>query len=507
MTVEVWYDVHVTRYSGGSESTSYYSTKARSPSSTFDITAMRSTFVAGRLANPGIISKHLWGAGKTRGPRDLTNGYLDLNNGDAGLDAYIGYALQNRRIRIRRYTSADVNNGSDVFIGTQEQPLVDDEFVQLLFREPAFILDTVLQRDFYGGTNALPNGLDGATDLQGKPKPLAYGVVRNVSPVLVNTSRLIYQAHASAIYPSTMFMGSLGTIAAPNVYDRRVALTSGILRAIAEFNAGASSQSVSINAATDNGTVASTASYSTGQACTFTFSAAPGLSGGGLLLSTAYYYIRVLTGTTVSFHPTSADASANTNKILFASGGTSVVLVVNSTLAGHYDWCNDNDGFFIRLGATPVGKVTMDFTNYCDIQETFGSPPYDTTPNGIDNLMLKMFAGIPMAGSLLGVTFNGVPLDGSGFSTYADGGIYLTEEVTRREALETVAASLGVAWPTRVNTADAHSWYLDAQQLIEPSDGTPVLTIDQGNILNDGEKARFAASFAPTTSAAFQLGG
>ncbi|KKL24278.1 hypothetical protein LCGC14_2416890, partial [marine sediment metagenome] len=58
-------------------------------------------------------------------------------------------------------------------------------------------------------------GKDVAGDLKGKPKPVLYGVVQNIAPPLVNTSKLIYQV-ADA---------TLNSVDA--VYDRGVALTDG----------------------------------------------------------------------------------------------------------------------------------------------------------------------------------------------------------------------------------------------------------------------------------------
>jgi hypothetical protein len=73
-----------------------------------------------------------------------------------------------------------------------------------------------LQQTRYGGTNALPNGLDGVPkDLKGGAKPILYGRVQNISPPQVNTSRLIYQV-SEAIIQSV-----------DAVYDRGTALTAG----------------------------------------------------------------------------------------------------------------------------------------------------------------------------------------------------------------------------------------------------------------------------------------
>src|SRR5574340_223539 len=77
-------------------------------------------------------------------------------------------------------------------------------------------LNTPIQTTKYAGTNSLPDGLEGVSDIQGKSKPLLFGQCKNITPVLVNTSRLIYQVNDGAI---------ITTNAA--VYDNGVALTKG----------------------------------------------------------------------------------------------------------------------------------------------------------------------------------------------------------------------------------------------------------------------------------------
>jgi hypothetical protein len=74
-----------------------------------------------------------------------------------------------------------------------------------------------LQQTRYAGNNSLPNGLEGvATDIKGRPKPLVFGRVFNAPITLVNSSRLIYQAHDGSALQSV-----------DGVYDRGNPLTAG----------------------------------------------------------------------------------------------------------------------------------------------------------------------------------------------------------------------------------------------------------------------------------------
>jgi hypothetical protein len=52
-----------------------------------------------------------------------------------------------------------------------------------------------MQPNVYAGTG----GVDGGADLAGKRKPLCFGNPRNVSPVLLVPSLLIYQVHDGSV--------------------------------------------------------------------------------------------------------------------------------------------------------------------------------------------------------------------------------------------------------------------------------------------------------------------
>jgi hypothetical protein len=72
-----------------------------------------------------------------------------------------------------------------------------------------------LQTTLYAGNNALPDGVEGVADIAKSPKPLLYGQVFNIAPIMVNSSKLTYQINDGAIQ-------SVG-----NVYDKGIALTAG----------------------------------------------------------------------------------------------------------------------------------------------------------------------------------------------------------------------------------------------------------------------------------------
>ena len=95
-----------------------------------------------------------------------------------------------------------------------EQAIPDSRSYRIKIRDRQDEVDIPLQPTKYDGDNSLPAGLEGvAGDLKGKPKPICYGVVKNISPPQVNTSKLIYQVNDGAVQ------------AVDEVYDSGIKLT------------------------------------------------------------------------------------------------------------------------------------------------------------------------------------------------------------------------------------------------------------------------------------------
>lgn len=146
-------------------------------------------------------------------------GYGELTLATSGhLDGLLDYGFDGQAVTIR---SGPVGGAYPADYPVKLRAMAEQpEFVgltmRLRLRDRLAELERPLQTSRYGGTNALPAGTDGtADDRKGQPKPRIYGAVKNVAPVLVNTSRLIYQIHD----------GALQAVGA--VYDRGAALTAG----------------------------------------------------------------------------------------------------------------------------------------------------------------------------------------------------------------------------------------------------------------------------------------
>lgn len=174
-------------------------------------------YYAPRILQPANFRRDLFAEGKIGGASRPGFGELVLINVDGGLDPLIGYGFAGLPFVLKL---GDEGQPYDSFVtvlaGTLEQPSFSWTDVRLRVRDRQALFDQPLQTNRYGGSNSLPNGLDGvAGDLAGRPKPLVFGKVRNIAPPCVNTARLIFQVNDGAV------------ASIDQVYDRGLALTAG----------------------------------------------------------------------------------------------------------------------------------------------------------------------------------------------------------------------------------------------------------------------------------------
>jgi len=176
--------------------TAYYATEgfATKPSDT-----PANTVVAARIVNPALLRRDVFDVGTTGGASRVGYGELVLRNDDGVLDAFNTYAIDGRRLTVRYADSASAAYPSaytTLFIGTMEQAEITLDTVSIRVRDRQVLATAALQPNKYAGDNVLPDGVEGLTsDLGGKPKVWLRGACFNVSPVMVNTSKLIYQVN------------------------------------------------------------------------------------------------------------------------------------------------------------------------------------------------------------------------------------------------------------------------------------------------------------------------
>lgn len=177
--------------------------------------------VEGRLRQPGLIRRDMYGQGALVGNgAQVAVGAIVLENADGGADGLRSYGFDGQQFALREI---DVTTGVEVSyasrVGFIEQPVFSQEDVVFSVRDAAHIFDIPLLTTKYAGTNALPAGVEGtADDIKGQPKPMCVGTVKNITPVCVNTSRLIYQVDGVRGFVTGYTLA---------VFDKRAALTAG----------------------------------------------------------------------------------------------------------------------------------------------------------------------------------------------------------------------------------------------------------------------------------------
>jgi|TARA_R110000824_G_scaffold401687_3_gene613648 hypothetical protein len=190
-----YYDV-----SGAAAGTLYYSNGTFNSSPT-DTPA--NTHFQPRLKERPRLRRSTFSPGKTGGKATSAIGEIVLINNDGELDALNGYAFDARAINVYRGedTAAFPDGFTLMLKATASGPAqISRAEVRIPLRDRQTELDVPLQTTVYAGNNALPAGLEGvAGDLKAKPKPILYGNCRNITPPLVNTSKLIYQISDGAI--------------------------------------------------------------------------------------------------------------------------------------------------------------------------------------------------------------------------------------------------------------------------------------------------------------------
>lgn len=167
------------------------------------------------LVDPGSIGIQAYSDGRTGGATKLQTGEIVIANADGQFDTWLDYSFDGRQVVIRSGSTGDYpDDFPAIFVGTVESIEADWKKIIIRLRDKQYLFQRPALDTRYAGSNSLPGGLEGtANDLKGKIKPRAYGKVYNVSPPLVNTSRLIFE------------VGICNSVDV--VYDRGLALTPG----------------------------------------------------------------------------------------------------------------------------------------------------------------------------------------------------------------------------------------------------------------------------------------
>lgn len=206
------FTVHATGYPTGGPATSVYFSTGLGFTSLPTDTPASSTFL-GRVVQALDIRRDLFSAERMTGKSTTAVGDVVLSNFDGALDYLLAYGFDGREILV--YYGAEgstLTSGYTLVLkGTIEQPEMKRDELRFIVRDRSLVLQGEMQSSRYSGAG----GLDGGSDLTGKPRPRLYGQARNVPGVLVDPTKLIYE-----------FSDTAATVA--EVRDKGLALGYGL---------------------------------------------------------------------------------------------------------------------------------------------------------------------------------------------------------------------------------------------------------------------------------------
>lgn len=141
----------------------------------------------------------------------LELGRFSLINSDGSMDSIVrGYSVDGRRCRVLLgLNTYRYDQFTPIFTGRMVQWGNDLSRVHVVVTDESYRLDKPMQTDVYDGSG----GYNGGADLLGKPRPMTFGQVQNITPPLVDSANLIYQGHHRAVQ------------AIDTVYDRGATIT------------------------------------------------------------------------------------------------------------------------------------------------------------------------------------------------------------------------------------------------------------------------------------------
>ena len=115
---------------------------------------------------------------------------------DAELDALLDYAWDGRDVLVYRGEPTDAfGDMTLVFRGKARSVTWNRRVLTIALSDYGEVLAKPAQTTLYAGTG----DAEGGDDLNGKTKPLAFGLVKNAEPTLLNSAYLVYQMHSRAI--------------------------------------------------------------------------------------------------------------------------------------------------------------------------------------------------------------------------------------------------------------------------------------------------------------------
>ncbi len=401
-----------------------------------------------RLDQPANVSRTAFDDHATQGKGRSAIGDISLNNAYGVLDSYRLYGWDGRSVVIEYLMEGDEYTTDAVpwLDATVESITVGQESIRVALRDWQRALEVPLQTTVYAGDNTPPNGLEGTEDLKGKPKPVCLGAPKNVSPVLVNPQKLIYQVHDGELSGITVRDAGLDLALSPYAFT---SIAHGMNSGTTAF--------VSI---TDNGSRLVMGGTRAGAACIFTsddggdtwtsrgnpFSVGASVAVHGVAWNGSVF---VATGDDFLDIATSADGVTWTTRTTTLTAGDACGVVRWAAFCGLFIRCggNSSGGSFGDVETSPTGTTwtrrAIGATRLYDIAVSddsivlVGQQALYTSTNGTSYSSVSYFAGFPdnlFAASYRSVDkaffIGGLDSNGGAVYTSTDKGAHWTRQVS-----------------------------------------------------------------------------
>lgn len=154
----------------------------------------------GRLITPYNMQVSVFSGGRLAAHSIPGFGEIRLANPDGGIDPWKRYAWGERQLTVKAGLSDfTYDEFGIIFTGTCERVSWKWREIGIHLRDYQYKLAKPIQTNLYAGTG----GLEGGSELKGKPKPICLGQVRQIEPVAVDPDFDIWQYHDGTVQGSS----------------------------------------------------------------------------------------------------------------------------------------------------------------------------------------------------------------------------------------------------------------------------------------------------------------
>lgn len=158
-----------------------------------------STYFEPRVIEALNFERAMFTSSKIGGESKPSFGAIELANADGGLDAFAGYAWDNREVEVKvGEKGANLSQHFTIFKGQSKSVDFDDLVLRVVIRDGQDKFTRTFPPNTYAGTG----GNEGSAIMEGVAKPICLGEVFNITPILVddsNAAAKVYQVHDGQI--------------------------------------------------------------------------------------------------------------------------------------------------------------------------------------------------------------------------------------------------------------------------------------------------------------------